>query len=189
VAGCVRPWLRRHTGLDRVVLEGMSQIWRRLEVCNKISAPSTHGYLLALLHTLHPCHEIHVVEWYGRICFGTGINEQFSRPLKHKNAYHEKRHSLRVSLKGLNCVGDHTWSFIWIPINNISSQRTVKYTYGKKNLHGYLFGGFRSALKGGPEPLESELNELLGFKHDNWFSDHSMIKFLFSSFFVPAYFV
>lgn len=46
---------------------------------------------------------------------------KFSRPLKHKNAYHEKRHSLRVSFKGLNCAGDHTWSSIWIPINNISS--------------------------------------------------------------------
>ena len=46
---------------------------------------------------------------------------KFSRSLKHKNAYHEKRHSLRVSFKGLNCAGDHTWSSIWIPINNISS--------------------------------------------------------------------
>ena len=45
---------------------------------------------------------------------------KFSRPLKHKNAY-EKRHSLRVSFKGLNCAEDHTWSSIWIPINNISS--------------------------------------------------------------------
>jgi len=35
---------------------------------------------------------------------------KFSRSLKHKNAYHEKRHSLRLSFKGLNCAGDHTWS-------------------------------------------------------------------------------
>jgi len=53
---------------------------------------------------------------------------KFSRPLKHKNAYHEKRHSLRVSFKGLNCAGDHIGSSIWIPINNISSSVYV---------HGY----------------------------------------------------
>ena len=50
---------------------------------------------------------------------------KFSRPLKLKNAYHEKRHSLRVSFKGLNCAGDHTWSSIWIPINNISSHGKI----------------------------------------------------------------
>ena len=32
-----------------------------------------------------------------------------------------KYNSLRVSFKGLNCAGDHTWSSIWIPTNNISS--------------------------------------------------------------------
>jgi len=37
------------------------------------------------------------------------------------DAYHENRHSLRVSFKGLNCAGDHTCSSIWIPINNMSS--------------------------------------------------------------------
>jgi len=54
---------------------------------------------------------------------------KFSRPLKHKNAYHEKRHSLRVSLKGINCAGDHTWSSIWIPINNISSSSSSVCVY------------------------------------------------------------
>jgi len=28
--------------------------------------------------------------------------------IKTQNAYHEKRHSVRVSRKGLNCAGDHT---------------------------------------------------------------------------------
>ena len=31
------------------------------------------GYLLALLNTLHPAHEMYQVRWYGQICFGTGI--------------------------------------------------------------------------------------------------------------------
>ena len=39
---------------------------------------------------------------------------KFSKPLKHKNKYHGKRDSLRVSFKGLNCAGDHTLSFFLI---------------------------------------------------------------------------
>jgi len=63
---------------------------------------------------------------------------KFSRPLK----YHEKRHSPRVSFKGLHCAGDHTWSSIWIPINNISS---------------------RGAAAGGSHPTEHPLCLLLCF--------------------------
>jgi len=74
---------------------------------------------------------------------------KFSRSLKHKNAYQEKRHSLRVSFTGLNCAGDHTWSSIWIPINNISSslpwvsQRKLIVTptssgYSNISFHGQL---------------------------------------------------
>ena len=46
---------------------------------------------------------------------------KFSRPLKHQNAHHKKKRSLRVSFKGFNCAGDHTWSSIWIQIHNFSS--------------------------------------------------------------------
>ena len=73
---------------------------------------------------------------------------KFSRPLKHKNAYHEKRHSLRLSFKGLNCAGDHTWPSIWISINNISSlvlnntcecmHTLCKNVYGVVYIHIYI---------------------------------------------------
>jgi len=49
----------------------------------------------------------------------------------------------------------------------------MKPTYRKKNLLDYLFGGFRSTLiKGGPEPLENEINKILGSKREDRFSDH-----------------
>jgi len=41
--------------LDRVVPEGMSQVSRRLEVAYINGAPSTPGYLLALLRALSQC--------------------------------------------------------------------------------------------------------------------------------------
>jgi len=47
----------------------------------------------------------------------------------------------------------------------------MKPTYQEKNLLDYLFGGFRSTLKGGPEPLENEIN-ILGSKREIRFSDH-----------------
>jgi len=74
--GCIRPWLRIHADLDRVVPEGIGQVWRQSKVCNIKGAPSTPGYLLALLHTLHPGHGMHLVGLYSRICFGTGINDK-----------------------------------------------------------------------------------------------------------------
>jgi len=41
--------------LDRVVPEGMSQVSRRLEIVYINGAPSTPGYLLALLRELSLC--------------------------------------------------------------------------------------------------------------------------------------
>jgi len=41
--------------LDRVVPEGMSQVLRRSEVAYLNGAPSTPGYLLALLRELSQC--------------------------------------------------------------------------------------------------------------------------------------
>jgi len=43
----------------------------------------------------------------------------------------------------------------------------MKPTYREKNLLDYLFGGFRSTLKGGPEPLEKEIHEILGSKRED----------------------
>ena len=49
----------------------------------------------------------------------------------------------------------------------------MKPTYRKKNLLDYLFGGFRSTLiKGGTEPLENEINKILGSKREDRFSCH-----------------
>ena len=37
----------------------------------------------------------------------------------------------------------------------------------------FIFKGFRSTLlKGGPEPLENEINKILGSKREDRFSDH-----------------
>ena len=44
-------------------------------------------------------------------------------------------------------------------------------------------------LKGGPEPLENEINEILGSKREDRLSDpffRSGTKYLFGSFFEPA---
>ena len=44
-------------------------------------------------------------------------------------------------------------------------------------------------MKGGPEPLENEINEILGSKSEDRFSDYfsdPVRKYLFGSFFVPA---
>jgi len=48
----------------------------------------------------------------------------------------------------------------------------MKPTYREKNLLDYLFGGFWSTLKSGPEPLENEINKILGSKREDRFSDH-----------------
>jgi len=47
----------------------------------------------------------------------------------------------------------------------------MKPTYREKNLLDYLLGGFRSTLKGGPEPLEKEIYQILGSEREDRFSD------------------
>jgi len=43
-------------------------------------------------------------------------------------------------------------------------------------------------VKGGPEPLEKEINTILGSKREDRFSDHfsDLVQNMFGSFFVPA---
>jgi len=53
-------------------------------------------------------------------------------------------------------------------VNNLKK----KPTYREKNVLDYLFGGFRSTIKGGPEPLENDINKILGSKREDRFSDH-----------------
>ena len=48
----------------------------------------------------------------------------------------------------------------------------MKPTYREKNLLDYVFGGFWSTLKSGPEPLENEINKILGSRREDRFSDH-----------------
>ena len=64
----------------------------------------------------------------------------------------------------------------------------MKPTYREKNLLDYLFGGFRSTLKSGPEPLEKEIHKILGSKHEDQFSDPflKLVQKIQVHFFVPA---
>ena len=71
----------------------MSQVWMRSEFGNTRRTIwvrqsystrrniSTSSYLLALLNTIHPAHEMHLVGWYGWICFGNGINQKRNWPI------------------------------------------------------------------------------------------------------------
>jgi len=58
---------------------------------------------------------------------------------------------------------------------------------GRELVTSYQF--FTLNLKGGPEPLENEINKILGSKREDRFLDNffrSGTKYLFGPFFVPA---
>ena len=77
--------------------------------------------------------------------------------------------SANTSCRSRNAPGRMIrWDLFWYR-NNLK----MKPTYRKKILLDYLLGGFRSTLiKGGPEPLENEINKILGLKREDRFSDH-----------------
>jgi len=79
--GSVSPWLTRDIVYTKSFRNGCarSRSDRRSGTIN--GALSTPGYLPALLHTLHPDHEMHLVGWYGSICSCTRINLKRKRPI------------------------------------------------------------------------------------------------------------
>jgi len=89
--------------LDRVVPERMSQVWSWSEVGDHKRRSLTLGYLLALFQTLHARHgKMHLVGWYGRICFGTGIIWPIENLLDYKFE------GFRSTLKTWTCYGPGT---------------------------------------------------------------------------------
>jgi len=118
----------------------MSQVSKWLEVVYINGAPSTPGYLLALLRELS-----HVPRGLSEIAEAKQVRKTNQSGILYQSKKMVEKSILTFNLKS-------RW-FLF---------RGVQVHPLRVDLN----------LKGGPEPLENEINKILGSKRDDWFSDH-----------------
>jgi len=116
-----------------------------------------------------------VDSWY---CLRRVVPERMSQVWRRSEVRNHKWRSLNnrmssgtsanTSCRSRNAPGRMIRSDLFWYVNNLKK----KPTYREKNVLDYLFGGFRSTIKGGPEPLENDINKILGSKREDRFSDH-----------------